>query len=98
MTVYSVTSGHTSTSLTLNSGDALYVLAGGSASAITVSNGGFEVVSSGGSAVSNSVIGGGTLVVLPGGSATATTGTEVSTGVVVHPARRGRHGLRQRGL
>ena len=48
MTTYSVTSGHTSTSLTLGNGDFLYVSSAGTATFTTVSFGGTEILLSGG--------------------------------------------------
>jgi autotransporter passenger strand-loop-strand repeat protein len=55
----SVTNGNSSTGLTLNDGDLLYVSSGGTAISTTVDNGGQIVVSAGGSAVSTTVSSGG---------------------------------------
>ena len=47
MTDYSVSSGVTSTGITLNSGDTMEVLSGGTASQTTISSGALETVDSG---------------------------------------------------
>ena len=50
MTVYTVSNGRTSTGLTLNLNDSLYVQAGGKAVSTTVNKGGYLSVSAGGTA------------------------------------------------
>ncbi|WP_284944117.1 Hint domain-containing protein [Acidisoma cladoniae] len=85
MTATPVTSGVTSTGLTVGQGDQLLVASAGTTSATTISSGGYEVVSAGGIASATTVKTGGTLVVLPGANAPDTTsagGTVLSTGVI----------------
>ncbi len=72
-TTYSVTSGMTSTGITLGYGDVEHVYFSGSAVSTIVNNGGTEFVSSGGTAVSTTVSSGGYEVVSNGGTATSTT-------------------------
>lgn len=73
MTTTVVSSGHTSTGITITSGNTLIVLAGGVASNTTVSYGGHAYVSSGGTAFFTVVSSGGAGVVYKGGVASATT-------------------------
>jgi autotransporter passenger strand-loop-strand repeat protein len=66
-TVY-VTSGHSSTGLTISSGITLDILSGGTALATTVTSGGTELVQSGGSASGSIIDSGGSDVVSGGGT------------------------------
>jgi autotransporter passenger strand-loop-strand repeat protein len=68
-----VSSGHTSSGITLQSGSTETVLSGGTASDTTVNNGGVEYVGSGGTAISTTVNSGGTEVVLFSGTVRVTT-------------------------
>jgi len=79
MTTYTVSSGHTSSGITLNSGDALVVLSGGTAIRTTVNSGGNEYVSAGGTASGTVANSGGNEWIFPGGtdiSATLNGGRE----------------------
>jgi autotransporter passenger strand-loop-strand repeat protein len=79
VTTYIVSSGVTSTHLTLHNGDTLEVLSGGKAVSITVDNGATEYVYSGGSAVSTTLNNGGTEQLSSGARASFTTVNEDST-------------------
>ena len=83
MTVTSVTSGVTSSGLTISSGNELLVQSGGIASSTTVDGGGSLVVNSGGE-ISATISAGGTETISSGGSATGDqiygTLTIISTG------------------
>jgi autotransporter passenger strand-loop-strand repeat protein len=72
MTTTSVTSGATSTSLTLSNGDFLYVSSAGTATFTTVRNGGTEVVLSGATTSVTTVSDGG-VEIMSGGTASFTT-------------------------
>ena len=84
MTVTSVTSGVTSSGLTISSGNELLVQSGGIASSTTVDGGGSLVVNSGGKEFSATISAGGTETISSGGSATGDqiygTLTIISTG------------------
>ena len=84
MTVTSVTSGVTSSGLTISSGNELLVQSGGTASSTTVEGGGSLVVNSGGKEFSATILSGGTATISSGGSATGDqiygTLTIISTG------------------
>jgi len=73
MTDYSVSSGSTSSGITLSGGDVMTVYNGGIATSTTISNGGSQTISSGGSATSTMVSNGGSQTVSANGSATDTT-------------------------
>jgi uncharacterized protein len=82
-TTYNVTSGVTSSGITLNNGDTLNVSSGGTASSTTVNSGGSEVVSSAGSAISTTVALGGIIDVaylgyVSGGTASLTSNDVLS--------------------
>ncbi len=77
-------SGGSTTGTVVDSGGFEIVSAGGTASGTVVDSGGSLVVFSGGAAAGAVVTAGGRLIVLPGGIATGTTGTVVSTGIVVY--------------
>jgi autotransporter passenger strand-loop-strand repeat protein/T5SS/PEP-CTERM-associated repeat protein len=77
MTTYTVSSGATSTGITLRRGDFLYVSSGGTADDITVDSGGTEYVFSGGTSSDTTVHDGGAEFVYSTGSA---IGTTLSTG------------------
>jgi autotransporter passenger strand-loop-strand repeat protein len=79
MTTIIVSSGVTSTHLTLHNGDILEVLAGGSAVSITVNGGATEYVYSGGTALSTTLNNGGGLQLSSGATASVTTINEDST-------------------
>ncbi len=78
MTAYIVTSGVTSTDITLHSGDTLVVSSGGSAVSTTVNAGATEFVYSGGIAVSTTLNNGGGLQVYSTAKASFTTVNEDS--------------------
>lgn len=59
MTNYTVSSGQTSSGITLYNGDNEFILSGGTAIRTTVSRGGYEAVSGGGTAISTTVSNGG---------------------------------------
>ncbi len=79
MTTHIVSSGVTSTHLTLHNGDILEVLSGGSAVSITVNNGATEYVYSGGKAVGTTLNNGGGLQLSSGATASFTTVDDGST-------------------
>jgi autotransporter passenger strand-loop-strand repeat protein len=72
MTTYVVSSGQTSSGITLNSGDSEIVLSGGTAISTTINSGGLLTVS-GGSASFDTISGGGLLIVSSGGSVSSDT-------------------------
>ncbi len=82
MTTNSVTSGETSTGLTLGSGDFLFVSSGGTAVATKVSGGGTVEIFTDGTASLTMVSSGGTEVVSSGGTAVSTTVSSSGTEVV----------------
>jgi autotransporter passenger strand-loop-strand repeat protein len=85
MTAIPVTSGVTSSGLTVGDGNQLLVASAGTTSATTINSGGYEVVSAGGVASATTVETGGNLIVLPGGDAPDTNsagGSVLSTGVI----------------
>jgi autotransporter passenger strand-loop-strand repeat protein len=83
MTTYSVTSGHTSTSLTLSNGDFLYVSSAGTATFTTVSDGGTAIVLSGGTTSFTTVSDGGMEIVSDGGTASSTTVDPFATQIIL---------------
>jgi len=72
-TAYTVSSGVTSTSVTLNNDDSLTVLSGGHAVSTTVSGGSFEYISRGGVASGTTVVADSFVHVFSGGTASGTS-------------------------
>ena len=73
MATYIVSSGVTSTGITLNHGDFLGVSSGGTASDTMANNGGTEFVYAGGTAISTTLDSGGTAFAIGGGKTSFTT-------------------------
>jgi T5SS/PEP-CTERM-associated repeat protein/autotransporter passenger strand-loop-strand repeat protein len=67
----------------ISGGGTEIVYSGGTVTGTTISGGGLEIVLPGGTANGGVVSGGGTLIAIPGSTVDNTTGTVVSTGVVV---------------